>query len=155
MKVKKAGLADIEVIVELRKKFISELHPEYDSTKLKDIGDGTRSYLQAHLKLGDYLCYLGIDESGNVFCTAAILAYLLPPLDSAAVRKIGHVLNVWTDPTFRKQGYGSQLIESMIEGAEAEGFTRLVLNATDQGLGLYKKYGFKEPSMQSMQLAFH
>lgn len=52
------------------------------------------------------------------------------------------VLNVFTEPKWRRRGLASLLIERIIAWARAERLDRLVLHASDEGRVVYERLGF-------------
>src|SRR5713101_6867302 len=55
------------------------------------------------------------------------------------------ILNMYTDPPFRRQGIARRLMQTMIDWCRKEGFVRVDLHASDKGRPLYESLGF-EPS---------
>lgn len=131
----------IDQLTELRLEFIQEMHPELSGTKLEEIRAGSLQYVKWLLSSDSYVGFIGVVDS-TIVCTAALLVYSLPPLDTAESRKIGHVLNFFTRKEHRRRGYGRGLMEYIVEYGKEHSFHRLFLNATDEGYPLYKKCGF-------------
>jgi GNAT superfamily N-acetyltransferase len=52
------------------------------------------------------------------------------------------VLNVWTEPRWRRQGVAESLMEAVLGWARAERLDRLVLHASEAGRPLYERLGF-------------
>ena len=52
-----------------------------------------------------------------------------------------------TKRPFRKQGIGSAMMSYALNIAKESGFKYVVLQASPDGLGIYKKYGFKEKTI--------
>ena len=105
-------------------------------------------------KKNSYIGYLGLIENNEIVCTAGMLLYAFPPLNSENSSKIGHILNFYTRPNHRKKGYGRELMEYIKKLALSHSINRLVLNATKMGYPLYKKAGFEEPDEKAMHLNF-
>jgi GNAT superfamily N-acetyltransferase len=55
------------------------------------------------------------------------------------------ILNVYTDPEYRRRGIARLLMETMIDWCKREGLARVNLHASDAGRHLYESLGF-EPS---------
>jgi ribosomal protein S18 acetylase RimI-like enzyme len=53
------------------------------------------------------------------------------------------ILNMYTDPPFRRQGIARRLMQTMIDWCRQEGFVRVDLHASDKGRPLYENLGFK------------
>ena len=93
---------------------------------------------------------MGINNNGEIICTAGLLIYYLPPLNIEKYRKIGHILNFYTKPAYRKKGIGLKLMNYIKDTAVNEKIDRLVLNSTKMGFSMYKKAGFIEPKDKAM-----
>ncbi len=52
------------------------------------------------------------------------------------------VLNVFTEPEWRRQGLGELLMRRVLEWAAEERLDRLVLHASPEGRALYERLGF-------------
>src|SRR5438477_11966920 len=52
------------------------------------------------------------------------------------------VLNVYTDPLYRRRGNARLLMEAMIDWCKHEGFARVNLHASDSSRHLYESLGF-------------
>jgi GNAT superfamily N-acetyltransferase len=52
------------------------------------------------------------------------------------------VVNVFTEPAWRRRGVAETLMRCVLDWAEAERLDRLVLHASDQGRALYERLGF-------------
>jgi GNAT superfamily N-acetyltransferase len=61
--------------------------------------------------------------------------------------------SVHTDPAHRGRGIARRLTEAAIEWTRAEGFTNLVLHASEQGRPIYERLGFTNSSEWILPLA--
>jgi GNAT superfamily N-acetyltransferase len=52
------------------------------------------------------------------------------------------ILNVFTEPEWRRQGVAELLLQRIVEWARAERLDRLVLHASEAGRSLYERLGF-------------
>ncbi len=60
----------------------------------------------------------------------------------AGVQEQGLVLNVYTEPAWRRQGAGERLMRAVLEWSAARGLASLILHASDEGRPLYERLGF-------------
>ena len=66
-----------------------------------------------------------------------------PPRDDAFAKgKHAIVLNVFTEPGWRRRGLAKLLMEEILRWARAERLDQLVLHASDEARRLYEKMGF-------------
>jgi GNAT superfamily N-acetyltransferase len=149
---KKVGIEYLAILVDLRIEFIKNIHPEYKMDLLAKIHEATINYFKDLFDKNSYIGFLGMNSKGEIITTAGLLIYYLPPLNSESIRKIGHVLNFYTKPQYRKKGHGFELMNFIKITAKKERVSRLVLNATKMGYELYKKSNFIEPEDKAMIL---
>jgi GNAT superfamily N-acetyltransferase len=62
------------------------------------------------------------------------------------------ILNVYTDPEYRRRGVARQLMETMIDWCKREGLARVNLRASDTGRHLYESLGFKPSNEMRLPL---
>ena len=63
------------------------------------------------------------------------------------------IINVFTEPQWRRQGVALLLLQGIIDWARTERLDRLVLHASDAGRALYERLGFV--GTNEMRLAGH
>jgi ribosomal protein S18 acetylase RimI-like enzyme len=147
--IRTAGIVDLDELVKLRMEFLTEIHPHCDDALLERMKERTSTYFGELFGRNEYVGFLGTID-GETVCAAGLVIYSLPPLDCEALRRIGHVLNFYTRPAFRRMGFGTRLIEYIKATAKSMGIFRIVLNATPSGVSVYRKAGFNEPSDRYM-----
>jgi GNAT superfamily N-acetyltransferase len=62
------------------------------------------------------------------------------------------ILNVYTDPAYRRRGLASKLMQTMIDWCRREGFARVTLHASDDGRHLYESLGFEASNEMRLNL---
>lgn len=62
------------------------------------------------------------------------------------------ILNMYTDPPFRRQGIARRIMQTMIDWCRKEGFVRVDLHASDQGRPLYESIGFEPTNEMRLKL---
>ena len=107
----------------------------------------SRDYFQS----ANQTTVLAIDKS-VIGC--ATLCYVdMMPTFSHPTGKRAHLMNVYTNRLYRRQGVASQMLIMLIDEAKKKGVTEISLDATESGRPLYKKLGFAE-SAECMVLNF-
>jgi predicted GNAT family acetyltransferase len=56
----------------------------------------------------------------------------------------GTIVNVFTEPQWRRRGIAGLLIKEIITWSKIEQIDRLVLHASDEGRSIYERFGFTE-----------
>ncbi|GBU28230.1 hypothetical protein R84B8_01788 [Treponema sp. R8-4-B8] len=149
IELKKVGIEHLEILVDLRMEFIKDIHPDIELQLLEKIKKATFTYFNDLFNDNSYIGFIGLNNN-EVICTAGLLIYYLPPLENENYRKIGHVLNFYTKPAYRKKGIGSKLMNFIKDTAANEKINRIVLNSTKMGFPIYKKAGFIEPEDKAL-----
>lgn len=110
-----------------------------------------RDPLREALTRGDYIGWLASPENeSNIIGGAGLLLQrTLPhPLSRStdevriAVGRHGIILNVFTEPEWRRQGVAASLLGELIDWVRQERLDRLVLHASEEGRALYERLGF-------------
>ncbi|HXA37354.1 MAG TPA: GNAT family N-acetyltransferase [Steroidobacteraceae bacterium] len=117
-----------------------------DDLALELLNEST-SALAAGLADGSYVGWLAFDESDQVVAGAGV--HIRPQLPRitldgtrVAVSSVPLVVNVYTEPAWRRRGIARMLMNTLMHWSTAQGFDRVVLHASDTGRALYTSLGF-------------
>jgi GNAT superfamily N-acetyltransferase len=125
LRLRRAGLADLPQIVELR----------------ESVGWGAQDWaLRAVLEPRDARCLVVVDEDDRIVGVGSGIAY----------GALGFVGNMIVDGSHRRRGIGSAILTSVIEFLAGRGATRLELYATPDGRPLYAAHGFAPIGLSAM-----
>jgi len=120
-----------------------------------DLVARTADYLRHAVPAGEYVGWLAsrADRPDVVVGGAGVQRRrILPhPLVVGDHRSIAHghqaiVLNVFTEPAWRRRGLAAMLMQHVIDWARSSTIETLVLHASDEGRPLYEKLGFVQTS---------
>ena len=139
---RKAKSSDINSLVDLRVAYLSEDLGEINTHDLKIIQRELPEYYTRHLNK-DLHVYVALEDDVIVSC-AFLLIIEKPMSPSFITGKTGTVLNVYTKPEYRHQGYAKQLMTMMLEDAKTHNLSVIELKSTDDGYLLYKSVGFED-----------
>jgi len=107
-----------------------------------------RARLKEWLDSGDYVGWLATpaDQPEIVVGGAGVqLQPILPrPVNPSTVGegRQGTVVNVFTEPEWRRRGIAGLLIKEIITWSKDEHLDRLLLHASDEGRSVYERLGF-------------
>ena len=62
------------------------------------------------------------------------------------------ILNVYTEPEYRRRGIARQIMQTMIAWCKQEGFARINLHASEHGRHLYETLGFESSNEMRLKL---
>ncbi len=112
----------------------------------------TEAYLRAAMTSGAYTAWMAETPEGRVIAGAgvAISAWPGSPDDPSGRRAL--VLNVYTEPEFRRRGIARRIMETVIVWCREEGLGSVSLHASDFGRALYESLGFRQTNEMRLYL---
>ena len=129
----------------------------------RDMGEGTAEELDRMVEVAgpwlaraladdSYRHWLAVDGSGRVCGGGGVLLGPWPanPKDPCMERAV--ILNVYTEPEFRKRGIARQIMLTILGWIKERGLRSVNLHASDEGRALYEKLGFS--ATNEMRLKF-
>ncbi len=132
----------------------------------RDMGDGAADELDRMVEVsrpwlaraqadGSYRHWLALDDSGRVCGGGGVLLVPWPanPKDPCAERAV--ILNVYTEPEFRKRGIARQIMLTILAWVKERGLRSVNLHASDEGRPLYEKLGFAATNEMRMRFDSH
>jgi len=144
-------LSDVDTVADHRARMFQDMG-EVPAEAFDDLRMKSRDRLQEMIARGEYVGWLTVltNDPQTVVGGAGIqLREVLPHPLSRGGQWIGvargrHaiVINVFTEPAWRRQGVAILLIRQIIDWARNEHLDRLVLHASNAGRALYEGLGF-------------
>jgi len=141
--IREASPNDIPEILRQRRRMYEDMHYN-DATALDSMVSLSSTYLKTAMADGSFRAWLATDGDRVVAGGAVVISpWPAHPYDLQCRRAT--ILNVYTDPEYRRRGIACQLMQTMIAWCKREDFARVTLHASDDGRHLYESLGF-EPS---------
>jgi GNAT superfamily N-acetyltransferase len=140
-RIRQATPADIDMILHHRRSMFADMG-EGSETDLDVMVARARQFIETALKDGSYRGWL-VEVGGRVVAGGgvAIVGYQPSPLETSPGRAF--VLNMYTEPAFRRQGLARQILKTIVEWCRQQGFAAVSLHASDAGRALYSSLGFE------------
>ena len=91
---------------------------------------------------GDQTTVVAVDDGRCVACASMSYIEIMPTFSHPSGKR-AHLMNVYTEESYRRRGIARQLVNMLIEDACAHGATEISLDATESGRPLYESMGFK------------
>ena len=104
------------------------------------------------LKDGSYRAWLIENESGQVVAGGGIVLLDHHSSPSHPQPKRPVIVNMFTEPAYRRQGLAKRLMGTMIQWCREEGFSFVFLHASDAGRPLYEALGFEPTNEMRLKL---
>jgi GNAT superfamily N-acetyltransferase len=151
LSIRHAELADIPMILHHRHGMFEDMGvgtPESRDRMDVDF----EPWLRTKMENGDYIGWFVVNEADEIVCGAGlwIMEWAPGPLDLSTRR--AYVLNVYTEPAWRRRGIAQYLVQSICDWCKQQGFKQVLLHASDAGRPIYERLGFL-PSPE-MRLTF-
>jgi GNAT superfamily N-acetyltransferase len=149
--IRPATVEDADAIAKHRACMFDEMG-EVPPEAFETLRAKSRERLLDLITRGEYIGWLAIPADGpNIIAGGAgiqlreVLPHPLARTDQSngiAEGRHAIILNVFTEPEWRRQGVAVLLLQRIIEWARAERLDRLVLHASEAGRALYERLGF-------------
>ena len=138
---KKATIADLEILTETRIEVLRAANKLSDDVDMREVKKQTLEYYKNALKDDTHSAYLVFD--GETFVGAGAVSYfqVMPTFHNPTGKK-AYIMNMYTKPSYRRQGIAFKILDLLVTEAKVKGITAISLEATQMGKPLYTKYGF-------------
>ena len=92
---------------------------------------------------GDQTTVLAVDGGRTAGCATLCYIRIMPTVSHPSGKR-AHLMNVYTDPAWRRRGIAYHMVSMLIMEARDRGATEISLDATPSGRPLYRKLGFTD-----------
>ena len=146
---RRATVQDAEVIAWHRARMFQDMG-EVSGEAFEMLRRKARARIEEWIECGDYAGWLAspADKPELVVGGAGIqLQRILPrPLGPSTISegRQGTIINVFTEPEWRRRGIGSLLMKEIILWSKNQSLDRILLHASEEGRPVYEKLGFVE-----------
>jgi GNAT superfamily N-acetyltransferase len=149
--IREATLNEAAIILHHRRSMFRDMG-EGSVEELDRMVEIATPWLARALAEGSYRHWLALDASGRIAGGGGVLVSPWPanPRDPCSKRAV--ILNVYTEPEFRRRGIARQIMLTILAWAKGHGFRSVNLHASDEGRQLYEKLGFA--ATNEMRLKF-
>ena len=149
--IRVATVGDAMTILHHRRSMFRDMG-EGTADELDRMAAMTEPWLEQALSDNSYRGWLAEEDSGRVVGGGGVLLCPWPasPKDPWLRRAI--ILNVYTEPEFRRRGIARRIMVTILGWLKEQGFRSVSLHASDEGRHLYQELGFK--ATNEMRLRF-
>ena len=137
----KAGLADLELLVQTRLTTLRAANLLPDSAELREVERHSHAYYRQALENGLHTAYLAFDGADCVATGGASYFQVMPTVHNPSGWK-AYLMNLYTAPPYRRRGVALELLRLLVADAPARGIRSISLEATGMGRPLYEAFGF-------------
>jgi GNAT superfamily N-acetyltransferase len=140
--LRRATVADAQTIAGHRYAMFRDMGYN-DEASLDSMRKKFLPWVEAKLKSGDYLGWLAVTESDLVVGGAGLWLMDWPAHMVGSSARRGNILNVYTEPSFRRRGLARWLTEAALHWCKGNEIDFVILHASDEGRRLYEELGFQ------------
>lgn len=148
--IRQGTTGDIPEIARQRRRMCEDMNYT-DADVLSAMVNVTADYLKKAIPEGSFRSWLACDN-GRVVAGGAVVISPWPAHAYDLECRRATILNVYTEPEYRRRGIARQIMETMINWCKQEGFARVSLHASEHGRPLYESLGFEDSNEMRLNL---
>ena len=148
--IRMASKVDIPDLVRLRRMMFEDMGFD-DPEKLDAADTAVAVYLATALPDQQFQGWLAVTATGVAVGSGGVVIDRHPPGPNNLTGQIGYIMNVVTDPRYRRQGIARRIMETMLDWLTSQGIQVLALHASDMGRPLYEQLGFESSNEMRCQ----
>jgi GNAT superfamily N-acetyltransferase len=148
--IRKGTVADIHEIARQRRRMCEDMNYS-DADALANMVTVTADYLKKAIPEGSFRSWLACDND-RVVAGGAVVIVPWPAHAYDLECRRATILNVYTEPEYRRRGIARQIMETMITWCRQVGFARVSLHASEYGRPLYESLGFVDSNEMRLNL---
>ena len=149
--IREATIADLDVVLHHRCSMFSDMG-YHDESALEAMLSTSRPFFAGRLGDGRYRAWLVENSLHRVVAGGGIIIidYHSSPTDPLPKRPV--IVNMYTEPPYRRKGIARKLMQTMIDWCREQGFGSVLLHASNEGRSLYEELGFKQTNEMRLML---
>lgn len=141
IEIRRAGLGDIELLMQWRLTVLHEVFAVPDGDPMLDLAQANRHYYQAALPAEAHIACFAYAGEAIIGCGGLCLHQEMPSPDNPN-GACAYLMNIYTRPQFRRRGVGRRIVAWLIQQARQRGIGKIYLETSACGQGLYQEMGF-------------
>ncbi|MGN0404991.1 MAG: GNAT family N-acetyltransferase [Bariatricus sp.] len=138
---KKATIEDIEILTKTRIEVLRAANQLSADIDMTEVEKQSYEYYSKALREGAHTAYLVFDDTKFIGAGGISYYRVMPTYHNPSGNK-AYVMNMYTDPDYRRKGIAYKTLDLLVSDAKSRGVNVISLEATDMGRPLYEKYGF-------------
>jgi GNAT superfamily N-acetyltransferase len=149
--IRAATATDLEVILHHRRAMFEDMGYR-DPAALEATRASSEPFIRQGLAEGFYRGWLAEEGAGRVVAGGGLIVHPWLGHPASPQTRRAYILNVYTEPEYRRHGLARRIMEAILDWCRAEGFAGVALHASDQGRVLYEALGFKATNEMRLDL---
>ena len=148
--IRRATAADIDDLVRLRRMMFEWMGCD-DQAQLDDADAACAAYFSEAIPSKEFHGWLAVTPTGEAVGSGGVVIDQHPPGPGSPSGQIGYIMNVSTDPGYRRRGIARRIMQSMLKWLTERDIQRVTLHATEMGRPLYQELGFVDSNEMKLK----
>jgi GNAT superfamily N-acetyltransferase len=141
---------EVSTVLYHRRQMFTEMG-EHDVEALDEMARASHMIFGEALRNGTYRGWF-VEADGKIVAGGGVLLVAFQPSPGDPRPTRAYIVNVYTEPAYRRRGHARRLMEEMVAWCRAQGFAGVSLHATDEGRPLYQSMGFAPTNEMRLRL---
>ncbi len=141
MTIRRALPAEVPLLARHRRAMFEEMGYR-DIPALDAMCTAFEPWLAGRMASGEYVALVVEDAPGGIVAGAGVWFMDWPPHMIGPGAPRANIVNVYTEPAWRRQGLARRLMEAALAECRNRGVRAVILHASDAGRPLYESLGF-------------
>ena len=129
----------MQMALKIRLEMLREVNNLADNSSFNDV---FIKNILSYFSRQDQTTLLAVNDENEAIGCATICYIEIMPTFSHQSGKRAHLMNVYTNNDYRRQGIAQKMLGQLIDEAKQKGVTEISLDATASGKPLYESCGF-------------
>ena len=138
---KRATMEDIDELVRTRIIVLRAANKLSDDEDMSVVEEESKAYYRRALETGEHIAYLVYDNGAFVGAGGVSFYQVMPTYHNPTGKK-AYIMNMYTNPAYRRKGIAYHTLEILEADAKNKGIDAISLEATEMGRPLYEEFGF-------------
>lgn len=149
--IRLASPEDAEIIAHHRRAMFADMGAA-DPAGLVAMDATFVPFVRRALAEGTYKGWLACTNGQRVVAGGGLIVHEWPAGPNNPDPHWAYILNVYTEPTYRRRGIARGILLAIIEWCRVQGFGRVALHASQAGRPLYESLGFEPTNEMRLQI---
>ncbi|HTP78805.1 MAG TPA: GNAT family N-acetyltransferase [Bacteroidota bacterium] len=151
LSIREARSEDLEIVLRHRMSMFLDMGYR-DREVLEKVEKESRKFFSEHLDNGRYRGWFVENANHEVVAGGGVVIHDYHPQGVDPTLRRPVIVNMYTEPSYRRQGLARELMNIMVEWCRKEGFGTVLLHASNDGRPLYESLGFKPTNEMRLML---
>jgi GNAT superfamily N-acetyltransferase len=138
--IRPARADEVATVIYHRRQMFTDMG-DHDVAALDEMERAAQAIFTEALRTGTYRGWF-VEDDGRVVAGGGVLLVSFQPSPREPRPTRPYIINVYTEPGYRRRGLARRLMEEMVAWCRAQGYSGVSLHAADAARSLYESMGF-------------